>query len=105
MSPDNRSRIGRPALGIAKEVAVRSILLGDLFESILSEEKVKIKIILGPIVIFCSFIDHHHISATLSAVMKIDIQWYECRALTGSPSPLAHPRLFVGYIVMEWVYS
>ena len=105
MSPDNRSRIGKPALGITKEVAVHSILLGDLFESILSEKKVKIKIILGPIVIFCSFIDHHDTSATLSAVMKIDIQWYECRALTGSPSSLAHPRLFIGYIVMEWVYS
>ena len=87
---------------------MRSVLLGDVLDEILGEgrlgsEKYPFQDT------DCSFSlpfpgAQNDTSSRVSAVVKIDIEQYECRALTGSPSALAHPRLFIGYIVMEWIF-
>ncbi len=38
------------------------------------------------------------------AVLKMDIEHYECRAFLGSPDIFRTPRLFIAYISMEWTF-
>ena len=38
------------------------------------------------------------------AVLKMDIEHYECRAFLGSPDIFTNPRLFIAYISMEWTF-
>ncbi len=38
------------------------------------------------------------------AVLKMDIEHYECRAFLGSSDIFRNPRLFIAYISMEWTF-
>ena len=41
----------------------------------------------------------------VSAVLKLDIERHECRAIAGSPEAFANPRMFIAYMSMEWAYK
>ncbi len=69
----------------ATHVEAQSVLLSDVIHDILGHPQYENK-------------------KTVTLIMKLDIESYECRTIIGSRQIFDHPRLYIPYIVMEWRY-